>query len=209
MGTLPGPHRHRRAPPAPRRCSCASRERRVSFTARPRRTTTWGTPLHGYPRTGVIGRRVRGPYRIVYKTRGSRPIRTDIPARRGTSRLSTPGGSPYSRALRNKSARLRPCSKQSRLSSLSSDPANRKLTRCRYDSQSGPWIGREPNTRNTRANNQRQGNPGPAGRRPYPGREPAAAQRGAEQNSRTPPVPDTEATSGSDVGPESPHRKPQ
>ena len=137
------------------------------------------------------------------------PTRTDIPAKRGTSRLSTPGSSPYSRALRNKSARRRACSKQSRLSSLSSDTANRNLTTCRYSSQSESWIGREQNSRNTGRNYQRRTSPGPADYRPANGRRPARAQLGAKQNIRTPPVPDTGATSGSNVDPEIPHQKPQ
>ena len=56
-----------------------------------------------------------------------RPVRSEIPAKRATSRLSTAGGSPYSIALRNDSARLTPCSKQSRLSSLSSERRQSQL----------------------------------------------------------------------------------
>ena len=73
-----------------------------------------------------------------------RPVRSDIPPKHATSRLSTADGSPYSIALRNKSARLTPCSKQSRLSSLSPNAANRNSTTGRYGSQSRSWIGREP-----------------------------------------------------------------
>ena len=99
-----------------------------------------------------------------------RPVRSDIPAERARSRLSTAGGSPYSTALRNKSARLTPCSRQSRLSSLISDAANRNLTTCRYGSQSGSWIGREPKSLNTGANDERPDDRRPAGCRPWTGR---------------------------------------
>ena len=100
----------------------------------------------------------------------ARPVRSEIPAKRATSRLSTAGGSPYSIALRNESPRLTPCSKQSRLSSLSSDAANRNLTTCRYGSQSRSWIGREPKSLNTGGNDERPDNRWPAGCRPWAGR---------------------------------------
>ena len=59
-------------------------------------------------KTELAGCRVRGPYRMDCTRRMGRPERSDIPARRATSRLSTAGRSPYSMALRNKSARLTP-----------------------------------------------------------------------------------------------------
>ena len=109
-----------------------------------------------------------------------RPVRSDIPAERARSRLSTAGGSPYSTALRNKSARLTPCSKQSRLTSLSPDAANRNSTTGRYGAQSGSWIGREPIEPEYRRQRRAAGQP-PAGRlpalgRPVPGPAPNLAQ---------------------------------